>query len=155
MNQLSSSVDVCGKTISLDRLYTSLELFEWLMTKDITVVGTIDQSRKGIPSQIKEVNGRQDNSYEVYREKSQGKMYLNSCVKQTKSKGLRNVLLLSTLPSLLGVTKDDQQKKPAIYKLYDFTKGGTDIIDQRINFYTQYQVQKMDSQCIFIYFRYC
>ena len=27
-------------------------------------------------------------------------------------------------------TKDDKKEKPAIYKLYDFTKGGTDIVDQ-------------------------
>lgn len=136
VNQLSSSVNLQGMTISLDRLYTSLDLFEWLMTKGITALGTLDHCRKGIPPQIKSVIGREEKSYEVYREKSQGKMYLNSYVKQTKSKGLRNILLLSTLPPLLGVTKDDKQKKPAIYKLYDFTKGGTDIIDQRINFYT-------------------
>ena len=36
----------------------------------------------------------------------------------------------------MGVTKDDKQHKPLIYKLYDFTKGGTDIIDQRMGFYT-------------------
>ena len=33
---------------------------------------------------------------------------------------------------LLGTTKDDEKKKPDIYKLYDFTKGGTDVMDQRI-----------------------
>ena len=49
----------------------------------------------------------------------------------------KNVLLLSTVsPIIMGVTKDDSVKKPAIYKLYDFTKGGTDIIDQRVHFYT-------------------
>ena len=26
-------------------------------------------------------------------------------------------------------------KKPALYKLCDFTKGGTDIVDQKITFY--------------------
>jgi len=31
---------------------------------------------------------------------------------------------------------DDGKKKLAIYKLYDFTKGGTDIVDQCIGFYT-------------------
>lgn len=44
--------------------------------------------------------------------------------------------VLSTMQPLMGVTKEDDKKKPAIYKLYDFTKGGTDIIDQRIGFYT-------------------
>ena len=37
---------------------------------------------------------------------------------------------------ILGVTKDDGLKKPAIYKFYDFTKGGTDIVDQRSDKYT-------------------
>ena len=32
-------------------------------------------------------------------------------------------------------TKDDKKDKPAIYKFYDFTKGGTDIVDQMNDFY--------------------
>lgn len=36
------------------------------------------------------------------------------------------ILMLSTVQPLLGVTKDDKKCKPAIYKLYDFNKGGTD-----------------------------
>ena len=32
----------------------------------------------------------------------------------------------------LEVTKDDGKKKPAIYRLYDFTKGGTDVMDHKI-----------------------
>ena len=36
----------------------------------------------------------------------------------------------------MGVTKDDGKKKPAIYKLYDFTKGDTDVVDQRMGMYT-------------------
>ena len=50
---------------------------------------------------------------------------------KTKSTGARNVLLRTTITSIHGVTQDDVKKKPAIYKLYDFTKGGTDIVDQR------------------------
>ena len=37
---------------------------------------------------------------------------------------------------IVGVTKDDQKSKPQMYKLYDFTKGGTDIIDQKMGTYT-------------------
>ena len=46
------------------------------------------------------------------------------------------MLLLSTIESLLGVTNDDDKLKPALYKLYDSTKGGTDIVDQKIGSYT-------------------
>ena len=48
----------------------------------------------------------------------------------------KNVILLSTAPPILGITKDDRKSKLGIYKVYDFTKGGTDIIDQRMIFYT-------------------
>ena len=37
---------------------------------------------------------------------------------------------------LQGVSIDDGKKKPAIIKFYDFTKGGTDIIDQVNDFHT-------------------
>ena len=40
------------------------------------------------------------------------------------------------MPPLLPTTKDDNKSKLAIYKLYDFSKGGTDIIDQRMGFYS-------------------
>ena len=44
--------------------------------------------------------------------------------------------MLSTAPPILGITKDDGKSKLGIYKVYDFTKGGTDIIHQRVGFYT-------------------
>ena len=37
---------------------------------------------------------------------------------------------------MLASTKDDNRNKLALYKLYDFTKGGTDIVDQRMGFHT-------------------
>ena len=37
---------------------------------------------------------------------------------------------------LLGVTTDENKRKPAILKLYDFTKGGTDVVDQKLGTYT-------------------
>ena len=48
---------------------------------------------------------------------------------------MRNVLMLSTIQPLLGTVKEGRQPKPALYKLYDYTKGGTDVIDQRMGFY--------------------
>ena len=43
--------------------------------------------------------------------------------------------MLSTLELILGTTKDDNCHKLGLYKLYDFTKGGTDIVDQRMGFH--------------------
>ena len=45
------------------------------------------------------------------------------------------VAFYSEILSTFGSTRDNG-KKPQIYKVYDFTKGGTDIIDQRAQYYT-------------------
>lgn len=55
--------------------------------------------------------------------------------------GKKNVLMLTSLKPLLGTTIDDQKVKPAPYKLYDFTEGGTveggtDVVGQRMGFYS-------------------
>ena len=52
------------------------------------------------------------------------------------SKGMKNVLVLSTMHPILGITKDDGKQKPVVFKLYDFTKGGTDQMDQWIGNYS-------------------
>ena len=93
-------------------------------------------NRKGIPTEIKEIKEQEANSYEIYWEKNNGISNLHSYGVKTKSSGKRNVLLLSTVPPLLATTKDDNKSKPTIYKLYDFSKGGIDIIDQRMGFYS-------------------
>ena len=72
-------------------------------------------------------------------------LVLHSYVVKNKSSGLRNVLMLSSVQPLLGVTKDDNKFKPAIYKHYDFTKGGTDIVDQRVGF-TPVSQSRLDGQ---------
>ena len=136
VNKLNSYCDLQGRNITHDRLYTSIPLAKWLLSHNITCLGTIQANRKGIPKEIKDIADREPLSYEYFREENEKKLVLNSWVTRTKTSGFKNVLLLSTVSPLLGVTKDDNKKKPAIYKLYDFTKGGTDIVDQRIGLYT-------------------
>lgn len=123
-----------GRNISFDRLYTSISLERWLYSRNITSVGTLQINRKGIPAEIKEVRNREPLSTEIYWEVD-GPLSLSSYVVKT-STGKKNVLLLATHPQVLGTTKDDKKEKAGLYKLYDFTKGGTDIIDQRMGFFT-------------------
>ena len=87
-------------------------------------------NQKGIPMELNSTSGRQPLSYECFWENENKKLVLYSYVVKTKSTSLRNVFLLSSMQPLLGTTKDDGKKKPAIYQLYDFTKGGTDVMDQ-------------------------
>lgn len=52
----------------------------------------------------------------------------------------RNILVLSVMQPLDGVSRDDGYREPAIIKFYDFTKGGTDVVDQLNDCHT-YQSQ--------------
>ena len=133
--QLEKRVDLSGRNISYDRLYTSIALAKWLLERDITCIGTIKAHRKGIPPEIKNVSNRDVGSYEIFWNEPEKRINLNSYVVNTKSSGKRNVLMLSTIHPILGISKD-VKPKPALYKLYDYTKGGTDIVDQKISFYS-------------------
>ena len=69
---------------------------------------------------------REDYDTEIwFDKKTEGKICLVSYVCPSKSKGKKNVLLLTTNPDLpkLGFTKD-RVRKPAAVKDYDFGMGG-------------------------------
>ena len=69
-------------------------------------------------------------------EKDQKDLCLSSYTFQTKSKGKKNVVILSTTRPMYGCTKDGNKSKPQVFKFYDFTKGGTDIFDQMNDYFT-------------------
>ena len=136
IQNLECHTNLVARNMLYDRLYTSITMVQWLLDRRITSVGTLQSNRKGNPAEIKEIKDRETNSYEIYWEKNNGISNLHSYVVKTKSSGKRNALMLSTVPPLLATTKDDNKSKPAIYKLYDFSKDGTDIIDQKMGFYS-------------------
>ena len=129
-------VSLIGRNISTDRLYTSIAQAIWLLKKGITSVGTMGTGRLGVPDELrKPEKDRPVYSSTCHFEEKDMDMCLFSYTVKTKSKGMKNVLMLSTMRPIHGVTKDEV-KKPSIYKLYDFTKGGTDIVDQMNDFYS-------------------
>ena len=134
VEKLSAHHSIQGRNITMDRLYTSFEIADWLFDRKITMVGTMQTNRVGIPPGIKDTTNRDTLSSEIYWQED-GNCNISSYVVKT-SKGKKNVLVLSTIEPLLGTTNDDEKRKPALYKLYDFTKGGTDIVDQKIGSYS-------------------
>ena len=136
INKLKQNVDLQGQNISFDRLYTNIPLAQWLLSHNITCFATIKANRKGILVEVKELANREPFTYECFWEAEESKHSLHSYVVNTKSLGNRNVLLLSTMQPILGTIKDDGKQKLAIYKLYDYTKGGTEVVDQHMTNYT-------------------
>ena len=106
------------------------------MKRGLTCIGTVKFNRRGVPAEIRTLKGRQENSTVVWWERHNPKITLTSYVVNTKSKVKKNVVVLATKPLILGVTKDDGKMKPAVIKEYDYSKGGTDIVDQRSASYT-------------------
>ena len=135
VNETEKDISLHGRNISTDRLYTSIPLANWLLDRHITTVGTLNTNRIGIPDELKNTKDRNEFSVTCHLDESK-KIYLTTYSVRTKSKGKKNVMVLSTMRPLQGVTIDDGKKKPAIIKFYDFTKGGTDIVDQINDFHT-------------------
>ena len=130
---LQKYVKLNGRNISMDRLYTFIPTTRWLLDLNLTVIGTLQLNRSGIPKEIKSVNNHDDLSAIVYW--ANDNLNLSSYVVKTRS-GKKNVLLLSAMRPIMGVTKDDRKQKPRLYKLYDFTKGGRDECDQMTESYS-------------------
>ena len=134
LTDMKTKNSITGRNVTMDRLYTSVPLARWMLEEHVTVVGTLNITRRGIPPAVKSLTGREDNSYVALFE-PETKLSLHSYAVTTKSSGKRNVLLLTTMNPIMGVTRDER-KKPAIYRLYDVTKGGTDVVDQRMRAFT-------------------
>ena len=99
---------------------------------------TVDTKRIGTPAELKDpkYKSRDIHSTTCHYEKEGKQLCINTYNVKTKSKGRKNVIVLTTLRPLKGMMIDDGKDKPAIYKFYDFTKGGTDIVDQLNDYYT-------------------
>ena len=127
-----------GSNLTDDNLYTSIDLAKELWGRKFTLLGTMRKNRRGLAKEITKVVGRTDLSCQVWFESAEGHIAMISYCVKTKSKGLKNVVVLCTIPNLptVGVTRDDLKSKPCPIKAYDFSKGGTDIVDQRVDVYT-------------------
>ena len=54
VQKLQGFLDLQGRNITFDRLYTSVPLATWLLEQNITCVGTLQSNRRGIPDAIKQ-----------------------------------------------------------------------------------------------------
>ena len=127
---------ITGRIISTDCLYTSIESTNWLLDRSIAIVGILQKGRSGIPSDLFDTQNREIFSTTCHFEKEKKNICLTSYTVKTKSKGKKNVVVLSTSRPLHDKTIDDDKEKPQIIQFYDFTKGGMDIVDQLNDYYT-------------------
>ena len=80
-----------GRNISMDRLYTSVEIANWLLEKNITNVGTVQKDRVGFHEEVFDTKNRELSSKICHFEKDKKDLCLSSYTVQTKSMGKNNV----------------------------------------------------------------
>lgn len=93
-------------------------------------------SRIGLADDLKVASAREGFESTLHWGKDDGDLSLCTYATKSKSNRKKNVLVLSTMRPRLAVTRVDGKLKPAIIKLYDFTKEGTYIEDQKISKYS-------------------
>ena len=116
VNQTANNVELQGRNISMDRLYRSISLANWLLGRKITCVGILNHNSLGIPTELKNTSEREEFSVTCHYESVKKDLCLLSYTVKTKSTGKMNALLLSTMRLLKGITRDGNQQKPGIYK---------------------------------------
>ena len=79
VTNLTYQVNMQGCNMSCDRFYTSSELANWFLERKMKIVGTIKTNRKDV-SDLKKIDGRENNSTLTYWEKDKGTMIMTSYV---------------------------------------------------------------------------
>ena len=106
-----------GCNISMDRYFTSVSLAKWVSENNFTIVGIMRFDCIGLPNE-KSIK---------YLYQKDGNALLVSYIDK-KNSGKKKIVVLSTMHSIVRVTKDEQ-KKPHVHSFYNHTKGVVDIVD--------------------------
>ena len=125
-----------GRNISMDCLYTSVEIANWLLEKNIAIVSSVQKGRVGFPEEVFDTKIREVLSKTCHFEKDKKDLCLPSYTVQTESEDKNNVAILSTTRPMHSCTTDNNKSKPQIFKFYDFTNSGTGIVDQMNDYFT-------------------
>ena len=139
VTEMEANQPITGRIISADHLYTSIESTNWLLDRGIA---TAAEREKRSTTELFDTRNREIFSSTCYFEKEKKNIFLTSYTVKTNSKGKKNVVGLSTSRLLHGKTIDDGKEKLQKIKFYNFTKGGTDTVDQ-LNDYQNYHQFKV------------
>ena len=116
-----------GRNMTTDNFFTSVHLFKRLKDRSLTLVGTMKQNKKEIPTEFKPARERPEySSLFGFTEK----LTLLSYVPRKNE----SVVLLSSLHHNAALCYDTG--KPEIIEYYNKTKGAVDTLDQTCARYT-------------------
>lgn len=116
-----------NRNITTDNWYTSMELLTIMLSKGLTVIGTLKKNKREIPKEFLPHKDRKiDSSLFGFTKDFTIASYVP---KKNKS-----VILVSSMHHDNSV--DESTKKPEIILQYNSTKGGVDAVDQMCSVYS-------------------
>lgn len=118
-----------GRSVTTDNFFTSVELAEYLLTKKITLLGTIRKNKPDTPSELCSTTGREafSSRFAFYDKRIAMVSYM--------PKKNKMVHVLST-QHLDDEVSNEEQKKPIMILDYNSTKGAVDNADKLTREYT-------------------
>lgn len=125
--RLISPIEGSNRNVTTDNWYTSVELLDALKDKHLTVVGTVRKNQKEIPKEFLPARHRLVDSTIFGFTK-----YIT--ISSYVPKANKAVITMSSMHQMPDV--DDVTKKPEMILLYNRTKIGVDLLDQRCSNYT-------------------
>ena len=134
---LSSLCPLDGNNITVDKQHNSLELAEWLLARNLTAVGTVKADKYDIPLRLTTIHGREFESYEVYSKEDDPRLTLHSFAFNSNianPREMKILLILSSMTTIPAISKEDQI--PEIFQVFDFVKGSSDELNERLFDYT-------------------
>ncbi|XP_029600134.1 piggyBac transposable element-derived protein 4-like [Salmo trutta] len=117
-----------GHNVTCDNFFTSYELGQRLLERNLTVVGTVRKNKPELPPALLQSKGRQVSS-------SMFAFTPTATLVSYLAKRNKNVLLLSTLHTEADVS-DRRDRKPALILDYNRNKGGVDNLDKVVGTYS-------------------
>lgn len=133
VKRLITPIENSNRNLTMDNWYTSLPLTDYLLTKKITVLGTIKKNKAEIPKEFLPNKSRAVGSTLFGFQKE--KMMLSYVPRKNKS-----VILLSTLHD--DDEMDPDTRKPQVILDYNETKGGVDTVDKMCAAYSVSRITK-------------
>ena len=82
-----------------------------LLEKNITIVGTVQKGSMGFPEEVFDTKNSERLSKTCHFERYKKDLCLSLYTVQTKSKGKKNVVILSTTKPMHSSTKDNDKSK--------------------------------------------
>ncbi|XP_061899232.1 uncharacterized protein LOC133647122 [Entelurus aequoreus] len=116
-----------GRNVTTDNFFTSLSLAKRLLSRNTTILGTVNKIRKEIPPSTRQ----------MYRDEFTTQVFSTTGASLTvyAPKRRKTVYVLSSMHSTIQ-TQDTTKKKPNTITQYNTTKCGVDVMDQMVRGYT-------------------